>query len=690
MRESREAATLGLVMKGPGPLIFALAAVVGLGGGLLGVAFQQTLAWCIRLATGQDTSSFVEAATTMGTLHKILMPAAGGLLAGLFLLVIDNRRGPFGIADTMRLVVSRRGTIRLRDSLVQILSSICSISGGASIGKEGANSQLGATLAAALSELCRMSSRDRAVLLGCGISAGMAISYNAPIAGALFVMEVVLGNFAMDVFAPMVVSSVMAVLVTRPFQLTPGGDGKGLYAIPDVAALAWWLVLAAALLGFVCGAGAIFFRRSLELGGALFRKLRLPPIGTLTLGGLGVGALGVLYPQVWGNGYDVVHWILEMEADDVRNSMTLMFGIMALKVIATSLSIGSGALGGVFTPTLVVGATLGAGFGGLLGLLPFSGSDLHRIFALVGMAGLTAAIAHAPITAVILVFELTHDYDLILPTMLCSIIASVIARIIDPHSIYTARLSDEEHMLAGGLEALALQTTYVRDVMRTDPVTIRDTATFDEVMEVLAGTRRDTIYAVDERGRLVGHILLQDVKNFLNDPSLTSAVIAADLTRSPATVTPDQSLATITPHFDDPDLDELAVVTDRDAMQLAGRVTRRDVIAVLSEEVLGHRALRAKLKVEDSEEATYIQLPAGTDIARVDVPDDFAGRVLDSLDTPAEFGFMVLLVVEPQEDGSELRRMAEPGTVLKAGSSVIVFGKREAIERFAERARAGP
>ncbi len=670
---------------------FLLAAVVGVLVGLAGYGFRQALRFFQVFGLGDDPDgTIVEAARGLAAWERVLVPAAGGLLAALCLMLIKCKRGPFGITDTMDLVVTRKGGIRIRESLVQIVSSAFSISTGSSIGREAANSQLGTTAASGLGRLFRVSSRDRAVLLGCGVAAGMAVSYSAPLAGALFVMEVVLGNFAMDVFAPVVLSAVVATLVTDMvrqehslFGLYARGDLPNVGVAPESISMADpQLVLSALVLGCMCGFGAIGFRRVLQLGAATFRRMRLPLIVALPLGGAIVGAIGIWRPEVWGNGQDVVRGIILGDAAFSGIGMLVM--IVVLKSVATSVSLSSGALGGTFTPNLVVGAAFGAVYAfGVGAVLPdkMPAPELQAGFALVGMAGLIAGTAHAPITAVLLVFEFTRNYELILPVMLCSITASVVARLVDRDSIYSARLRARGHMLAGGIEALAMQTNYVRDVMRRELETVLDTATFDEVMSVFSGARRDTVYVVDKGGLLKGHIHIHDVKFFLNEAQ-PSVVIAADLTRSAPAVQPDQTLAQIFDRFDDPDLEEIAVVASDDDPTLIGRLTRRDVIALLSDEVLGKRTLRAKLKAEGDEEASFVQLPSGAELARVAVPDALVGRALDSLDLAGAARLTVLVVIEMNAEGIEQRTLPEPEKVLEHGSALIVLGKRGDIEAF--------
>ncbi len=651
--------------------IFLLAASVGGLGGLLSVGFQKLLMAFQVIAMGSD-GLMSDLVPSLGTIERLIIPTFGGLLAALLLRLINNQRWPFGITDIIELIATRKGTIRPTHALVQIVSSACSISSGASIGKEGPNSHLAATVAAIFARLFKTDSRTRAVLLGCGVAAGMSCAYNAPVACALFVMEVVLGNFAMDIFAPIVVSSVCAILVNQAFF--------GSVWLPrDISLAHPGLVLSAILLGVVCGLGSVAFQRSLNLGSLLFRKTRLPLLVTLPLGGLLIGVIGVWRPEVWGNGLGVIS---NLTQPGLALPAAGVAALLLLKMVGTSISTGSGGLGGVFTPNLVVGAALGSVFGSLVYTLAPDTGDNRAAFALVGMAGLCSATTHAPIAAVLLVFEMTRDYGLMLPLMLCSIVGSVTSRMLTRDSIYTARLRAKGHTDASGIEELTLHQTFVRELLQKDPALVCDTDPFDLVLEKFTSARRDSVFVVDQHGLLLGHIHIHDVKFYMNDPTLGSLVIAGDLSRPTPTVTPDESLAQVLPRFDDPELDELAVVDAHATRRLLGRVTRRDVIACLSDEVLRTQQLRAKVRTGGQRDASYIELPPDCEIARVPIGTELHGRALDSLDLD-NHGLIPLFVVQKLPDETESRSLAAANTVLATPCELVVLGPRDKIAAFA-------
>lgn len=656
--------------------ILLLASAIGVAGGLLGSGFHHGLRALQAFFVG--SGDLPEAVGQLAGWETVLVPTLGGVLAGSILLLV-RRGAPFGISDIIGLVALRKGTIRLRESLLQILSSACTIASGGSIGKEGANSQLAATVAAQFSRTLRerLGSRERSVLLGCGVAAGMATSYNAPIAGAIFVMEAVLGNFAMDVFAPVVLASVVATMVRRELiaeQALYDLGGESFRLDPN-------LVLAALLLGIICGVGGILFRAALWHGRRAFQLLRLPAPAALGLGGLVVGLIGLHQPLAWGNGFETIREIVI--SPDRAPGLIVVLTLFLWKVVATVATVGSGGLGGIFTPNLVVGAAFGAFFAYAVAALPGGGGVVEpresTAFAFVGMAGLCAATTHAPVTAVVLVFELTAHYEMVPPIMLCSLTASVVARTIDRDNFYTQALRAKGEELPAGIEELAIRTTYVRDVMRRDARTVGHTAGFDDVMELLANTRGDTLYVLDDGGGLVGRIQLQDVKNFINDPTLSSVVIAGDLTRPSVTVSRDDSLARVLPLFDDPELGEIAVV-DGDR-RLLGRVRQQDVIAGIRSEVLDQQQRRARFRDERGQQRHSEALPAEWELATLDVPGEWNGLTVDSLPEDLS-GWLVPVLVIRRDDEGERRLAATPGLVLQEGWRLLALCRSTDLKRW--------
>ncbi|HEB54104.1 MAG TPA: CBS domain-containing protein, partial [bacterium] len=387
------------------------------------------------------------------------------------------------------------------------------------------------------------------------------------------------------------------------------------------------------------------------------------------------GAIGIFMPETWGNGFEVISIVVDNVTQGAP-SLTLILTLFFWKQVATVATVGSGGLGGIFTPNLVIGAAFGVLFAWCLSAVVAVSPDQTASFAFVGMAGLCAATMHAPVTAVVLVFELTGHYELTLPVMLCSIVASVTASVLDEDSYYTAAMKAKGDDVPGGLEDLAIRTTYVRDVVRTDCRTVPQTADFNTVMQLLQTYRGDTVYVLGDGDALVGRIELQDVKTFLNDPTLTSVVIAADLTRPVVTVRDDQSIAAVLPRFDDPELRELAVVTADQRPKLIGRLRHQDVLRALGDEVLGQQRRNLRLPVRGRNDE--LELPPGYAMRNLPVPAAWLGLALDALPADALKEIVVVLVTR-KIDGHEQVFAATPDVVLQPGDELVVLGSRAAV-----------
>jgi CIC family chloride channel protein len=406
--------------------------------------------------------------------------------------------------------------------------------------------------------------------VACGAAAGIASAYNAPIGGALFVAEIVLQSMAMETFGPLVFASVVATLTMR--QLL--GEHP-LYEIPQVRLGSNWEMIPHLLLGLLAGLVAPWFLRLLRGSEQLFSKLALPAYLRLGLGGLIVGALAVWHPQVCGNGYSIVNQVL---GGDVLGK-SLLF-LVVLKLAATAATFGSGAVGGVFTPTLFFGACLGFLVGqGAQAFWP--GPPLMpQAFAVVGMGALLAATTHAPIMAIIMLFELTLDYQIILPLMLACVVAHYTCLAFEKKSIYAESLKRK----GGGAFRQQLAGLHVAELMKPNPVRVSEDADFRTIAESFVAHRFNYLYVTDTDGNFRGGISLHDIKSHLNEGELGELVVAHDLVREQfPTITPEASLTEALDRFANHDGERLPVTLGGPAGQLVGSISKTDLILALAE-----------------------------------------------------------------------------------------------------------
>ncbi|SSW66433.1 ClcB-like voltage-gated chloride channel protein [Achromobacter agilis] len=415
------------------PVTVCAAALMGLFGALATVVFRELLGWTqILLGGGDVPHGMVSLARGLSPWQRFLMPAVGGAIAGAILQLAAKRLPRRGAADYMEAIAVGRGIIGFRQTVARSLSSIFSIGSGASIGREGPMVQLAAMLSSLAGRYLVLPPRHLRLLVACGATAGITSAYNAPIAGALFISEIVYGAISSATLVPLIVSSVVANIVTRQIL-----HYDAVFHMPPFDFVSGWEVINYLGLGLIAGLAAPQFLRFLDVARSAFGRLPLPLWARMAMGGLIVGALSVVNPEVWGNGYSVVNSMLHTQW-----AWQAVAAILLLKTLATAASVGSGAVGGVFTPTLFVGAALGALYGtGLQALFPAGDLSAVSSYAIVGMGALLAATTYAPLMSILMIFEMTLSYEVMLPLMLACVTGYVIAHRIRPDSVYAKSLA---------------------------------------------------------------------------------------------------------------------------------------------------------------------------------------------------------------------------------------------------------
>lgn len=541
------------------------AAIVGLFGAISSVAFREALKHLQILLLRTD-GPLEGAATSLPWYGRLLIPTAGGLVAGAILLF--GRRWPGKSNDFMEVVVLGNGIMRVRATLVKSFSSLITISTGGSIGREGSMVQLGAMLGSLLGRTAKFSPARLRLLVACGAAAGIACAYNAPFSGAFFVAEIVLGSIAVESFGPLVISSVVATVISTQFL----GSGP-VYRMPPFDVVPNWQLPLHLVLGVVAGLIAPLFLMLLRGGEALFQRTKLPVVLSLGLGGLLVGLISIGQPGVWGNGYGMVEAILNIDLGWI-----FLLTLLLLKVMATVATTGSGAAGGVFTPTLFCGAAIGALFGeALRAIFPHHAFSVSS-YAIVGMGCFLAATTRAPIMSILIMFEMTRADAAIMPLMLACIASFLIARQLARDSVYSRQLHG-----AVNSSDTPLFLLHVRDLMKSQPVSVVETAGFEEIAGVLAAHTFKHLYVIDHDRRFLGAIALQDLKPFLQDKDMPRMVIALDIMQEDIpTLTGDASLKESLDVFSRHDGERLPVLDNPTDRRLLGSLAKTDVLLTLA------------------------------------------------------------------------------------------------------------
>jgi CIC family chloride channel protein len=655
----------------PNTQFLLLAAAVGLLGAMGAIAFRALTARLTDLLL--DARDVVSAAESLPVALRVFFPAAGGFVGGLILRAFFRGGETHGISEMIEVVSLGRRSVRMRPALARVGSSIAVIATGGSEGREGPIIQIGAAMASSLSRRLKLSPERVRILTACGMAAGVAGAYNTPIAATLFVLEVVVGSFSMTLFGPAVVSAVLSTVLVR-FVL---GD-EPVYRVAPFHLESVFELLPFAVIGLLAGPCSALFVRSLRMARKLFAATRLSPPLAMALGGAIVGVLGIFLPEVWGNGFEGTNRIL-------RGNPTVLFLLLVLagKIVATSATIGSGGVGGVFTPSLLVGAALGGMIAKLTHLAVPGLEAPVGGYALLGMGGLLAGITRAPLLAVIMIFELTQNTAVILPMMVVSVLAIVAAKALEQDSIYVQSLRAAGIVWEQTPEATSLSSLKVSDVMRTDVKLVPRNLPLADIVATFLNTRSLYLYVGDEEGRLLGVVDLHDIKEMLPERDISSLVIAEDLVSEIPFVTPAEPLTSVNEKLWFRDLGQLPVVDSPESRRFLGIVSRRDLLGAFDREILQRNRLTARVRFgDDLSQVGYFDLPEEHRLLQVDVPPEIAGRTVAEASLRQRFGVSVLAVKRLTRQGVERRFVPGPGDRLEAGDVLIVLGTDEAISRL--------
>jgi CIC family chloride channel protein len=511
------------------------AVVVGVAGAFATAVFREGIEILQRIL-GNHSEGLVALARSLPLPVRVLLPAVGGLIAGCCLLIARSRASKNASTDYMEAVTIGDGVVPVWQSFWRSLSSLITISSGGSIGREGSMVQLAALSSSLIGRWVHFDPPRLRLLVACGAAAGITSAYNAPIAGAFFVTELVLGSMAMESFGPIVVSSVVANITMREFA-----GYRPPYEMPVFPAVTGIEVLLFVVLGLLSGVLAPHFLRLLSASKKRFSMLPLPLPARLALGGLIVGVISIWWPEVWGNGYEVVNSLLHEPW-----TWTALLTVLVFKIVATAATAGSGAVGGIFTPTLFVGAVLGCLFGIAVHAIWPDHTSAPFAYAMVGMGAFLAAATHAPLMAILMIFEMTLSYQVMLPLMLSCVIAYFIARTSEQTSMYevTLRRNREEK------ERVRLAATQMRELVKPADTVVPLTANIKDMTRVFLEYPVKYLYVVDEAERFRGVVALKDITSDLLDDNGCEAKTAADYLQPQFDVlTPDMSLGEALQHF---------------------------------------------------------------------------------------------------------------------------------------------
>ncbi len=656
------------------PLLVAI--IIGLFCGGAAVVFRLLIAGFKDLFWGSPWIA-VDLLRDQPAWRIVLVPAAGGLLVGLFAHIFSRESSGHGVPEVMLAVARLNGIIRARVALTKTLTAAVTLASGGSAGPEGPIIQIGSAIGSFTGQLLKASRRRLRTFIGCGAAGGIAATFNAPIAGALFAVEVILGEFGVSQFSPIVISSVLATLVARHYF----GAGP-VFAVPAYRLASSLELIPYALLGALCGLVSFAFIRALGASEDYFDKQSKAPAWLRpAMGGLLVGLIGLFLPHIFSDGHHVIDLALLN-----RLAWWLLPVLLVMKIVATSLTLGSGGSGGVFSPSLFMGAMTGALVGQLSGALMHHATTLELGgYALAGMGGLVAGTTHAPITAIVIIFEITGSYNLILPLMIVCILSSVVARKLCPHTIYTVKLAARGIDLFEGRSLDLLQHCRVDQCMGHDFETLPADTLESEALNHILQSKYAHLYLVAD-GQLRGVLPLSEARRlFLKRDRPNPSARAGDLNRidSPFCI-PSESLSVALPRFIRSGLPELPVVTDADSKELIGVLRYADVIRAYQDEILKADTVGSlATHVAATQSSKKVRVMEDFFLAEWDPPASFWNKTLKTLRLPAMYGVHVVLVKSREDKDRSLALPVMPGPdyIIAENDALIIYGREEDIDR---------
>ena len=562
--------------KGEYTVTITLAIFIGVLGGFGAIGFRLLIRAFERISYGSGPD-LVDIVLSIPWYWKVLIPAIGGSVVGPLIFFFAREAKGHGVPEVMEAVAMRSGVIRKRVVIVKSLASAVCMGSGGSVGREGPIVQIGAAIGSALGQILSVSGNRLRNLVGCGAAAGIAATFNAPIAGAIFALEVILGEFEMGTFGPIVLASVMATVVSRAFL-----GNYPAFNIPQYNLVSIWEIPAYLVMGFLAGLVALLFTKTLYKSEDLWDELKVPEYVKPALGGLAIGSLSVFFPQILGVGYETITVALLG-----RVPWFLLFILVFVKIAATSLTIGSGGSGGIFAPSLFIGAMMGGIYGHIVHhLFPYVTAS-SGAYSLVGMGAIVAGTTHAPITAILIIFELTDDYHIILPLMMTCIVSALTASQLKRASIYTMKLLRRGIDVRAGKEVNILKSLLVRDFMVRDVVIVSEIMSLDSLLHLIKESTHLYFPVLNSKEELVGIISLRDIRPILLEEGLMDLVIAKDImTEDVITLTTDENLNDAMGKFGIKDIGQLPVVDRNNLKKVVGMLKRTDVIVAYNNAVL--------------------------------------------------------------------------------------------------------
>ncbi|MGV7223603.1 MAG: chloride channel protein [Nitrospinales bacterium] len=568
--------TLRSLLSDEHTIMVVLGILVGVAGGYGAVGFRYLINFIQSISYG-SSDELLGVIQSIPWYMRIAIPAIGGLIVGPIVYFFAREAKGHGVPEVMYAVALKQGIIRKRIVFIKALVSAVCIGTGGSVGREGPIVQIGSAVGSSLGQLFNVSGNRIRTMVGCGAAAGIAATFNAPIAGSIFALEIILGEFEIASFSPIIISAVSATAISRHYL-----GNVPAFILPQYILHSPMEFPLYAILGIFCALVAVGFTLFLYRTEDAWDNMKFPEYLKAVLGGLIMGSMGLVFPQVLGVGYGAIDLALM-----VKLSWWFMALLVLFKILATSITIGSGGSGGIFAPSLFMGAMAGGAFGSVVHSLFPSVAVSAGAYAVVGMGAVVAATTHGPLQAILIIFEMTGDYKIILPLMITCIVSTLVARKLCGESIYTFKLIRRGINIRGGKEVNILSSMSVKNVMYHTVEIVPENLHLKEFAKGLPQSRSNNFVVVNDKEQITGILTFLDYYDNLFNGKLDDQMAVKDImTPEVVTVSIEDNLGTAMEKITAGDFSILPVVSADDPLKLLGILTRRDILEAYDQAVI--------------------------------------------------------------------------------------------------------
>ena len=656
--------------------IFSLAIIIGVLTGFAEVLLKLLIEYFSNVFFNNHNNIIIGQFSNYYWIFLIILPAIGFVITQIIIQSLSIKSKMHGVSQVIYSILLKHGLIKPIAPLAEGLSSAITIGTGGSVGPEGPAIYLGAGIGSLISKLFGASPKRMQILTAAGAGAGIAAAFNAPIAGALFAIEIILMDFHFNQFSVVVIATVFATFVSRSILGDVASFSSVHYQLHN-----GFEFLLFAILGILSGFISFLFIKFLYwLEDFVKTKIHINRYIKAICGGLLLGTLGLVLPQVLGAGYGTIYGFLQ---NDIVWYIALI--LIFAKIFSTSLTLSSGGMGGVFAPTLVIGASLGAFFGFLCNYISPELAPKPEAYVIVGMAGLLSGTIHAPMTSIIMIFELTKNQDFILPTMITCIISIVISRRLVNESIYIIPLAKNNLLLAQKTEMNILNSIPVNEVYTSNYNVVQENENFKEIVKKLLSQNLSVLVVVDKQENFIGLISIDQVREILLDQdTLGELLIAGDIaSKNFPIIESSETLKTAWDLMNQSKSDYLPVVDDLNSKKIVGIITRKDLDEIYNQEIKKYDVslnLASSLTLSNAEEG--IQIFGQYTLQELDVPKSFVGKTIKDLNIRNRFNIEIILI--KSRDNMKARRVIIPDANYKflKNDRIVISGNQIDVNKF--------